>query len=231
MVERARRWMVNGAAAIAAAGLAWVAIGLRPVEGIQPLVRAHLAESGVDNPVTAVLLNFRGADTLLEVAVLTAAAVALFMLRPVYQRSPAATQPITTGPQGTVLLRWFVPRVVPLAALMAGYLWWAGAALPGGAFQAGAVLGAAVTLLLLGGIVPTPSVDDPRIRATMVGGLVAFLLLAALPMMMGMAFLQYPPGLAGPVILAIEAVLTISIAACLVELVAGVPPSRRGMGP
>lgn len=227
MVEPLRRWIVNGAALLAAIGLVWAAIVLQPVEGVAPLVQAHLAESGVENPVTAMLLNFRGTDTLLEIAVLNAAAVALFMLRPVHQRSPSATQPITTGPRSTVLLRWFVPRVVPLAAMMAGYLWWAGAALPGGAFQAGAVLGAAVILLLLGGIVPVPNVDDPRIRATMVGGLVAFLLLAVLPMMMGLAFLQYPPGLAGPLILGIEAILTISIAACLVELVAGVPPSKK----
>lgn len=228
MVEPLRRWVVNVAAIMVAAGLVWAALGLERVEGIQSLVTAHLAESGVENPVTAVLLNFRGADTLLEIAILAAAAVALFMLRPIRRRSPAATQSITTGPQATVLLRWFVPRVVPLAAMMAGYLWWAGATMPGGAFQAGAVLGAAVILLLLGGFLPEPDVDDPRIRATMVGGLVAFLLLASLPMILGLAFLQYPPGLAGPLIVAIEAVLTISIAACLVELVSGVPPSKRG---
>ena len=33
-------------------------------------VAAHLADSGVTHPVTAVLLNFRGYDTLLEIAVL-----------------------------------------------------------------------------------------------------------------------------------------------------------------
>jgi hypothetical protein len=40
----------------------------------------HLAESGVSNPVTAVLLNFRSYDTLLEVAVLVVAMVAVWSM-------------------------------------------------------------------------------------------------------------------------------------------------------
>lgn len=45
-------------------------------------VTANLAESGVSNPVTAVLLNFRAYDTLLELAVLLAAALGILALGP-----------------------------------------------------------------------------------------------------------------------------------------------------
>jgi hypothetical protein len=45
-------------------------------------VLARIGESGVSNPVTAVLLNFRGYDTLLELAVLLAALLGILALGP-----------------------------------------------------------------------------------------------------------------------------------------------------
>ena len=44
-----------------------------PAIDLRPLVSANLAQSGVAHPVTAVLLNFRGFDTLLEIAVMLVA--------------------------------------------------------------------------------------------------------------------------------------------------------------
>ena len=41
-----------------------------------------LAQSGTENPITAVLLNFRGYDTLLEMAVLTSALMGVWALGP-----------------------------------------------------------------------------------------------------------------------------------------------------
>ena len=53
-------------------GYAVLALSSSPT-GLEEQVATHLDTSGVGNPVTAVLLNFRGYDTLLEMAVLLVA--------------------------------------------------------------------------------------------------------------------------------------------------------------
>lgn len=112
-------------------------------------VAAKLEASGVRHPVTAVLLNFRGYDTLLEIAVLLLALLGVLAAsdseRSTGLRLSAAPLP---------LLQAMVRVLAPLMVLMAGYLLWAGAHRPGGAFQAGAVLAAAVVLLYLAGLIP-----------------------------------------------------------------------------
>ena len=51
--------------------LSWTVWTLPPFsDRMQQLVASNMAASGVENPVTAVLLNFRGYDTLLEIGVL-----------------------------------------------------------------------------------------------------------------------------------------------------------------
>ena len=104
-------------------------------------ISAQLPNSGVTNPVTAVLLNFRAYDTLLELAVLLAAALGILAM------GPARPPYRTAGPLLKGLIRWLVPLLI----LTAGYLLWAGAHAPGGAFQAGALLAAAAVMLRLGG--------------------------------------------------------------------------------
>ena len=66
----------------------WTARNGLPVEGYDGApVAAHLAESGVTHPVTAVLLNYRGYDTLLEIAVLLLALLAQAQLLLLARRS------------------------------------------------------------------------------------------------------------------------------------------------
>ena len=119
--------------------LAWAllhALGSAPRDSLPQAIDANLADSGVSNPVTAVLLNFRAYDTLLELAVLLTAVLGILALgkaRPGYQ---------PVGPVFDGLARWLVPVLI----LMAAYLLWAGAHAPGGAFQAGATLAAAGVL-------------------------------------------------------------------------------------
>ena len=76
-------------------GLAGTVIALPfPGEGLAPLVEAYLAESGVRHPVTAVLLNYRGYDTLLEIAVLQAAVLGVLAFRPIRPVSCVEPGPI-----------------------------------------------------------------------------------------------------------------------------------------
>lgn len=194
-----------------------VVIGLPAPPGQLPaLVAAHLDASGVAHPVTAVLLNFRGYDTLLEIGVLLLAVLGTLAVR---EAADSSTQ--VTPPAGTVLAA-LTRLVVPLMVVVAGYLLWAGAHRPGGAFQAGAVLAAAGVLLRLSGRLP-PLEPRWQVRAGLLIGFAVFLAVALGATFTGRGLLSYPPGQAGGWILLIEAALTLSIALILISLFVGAP--------
>jgi multisubunit Na+/H+ antiporter MnhB subunit len=169
-------------------------------------IGANLAISGVSNPVTAVLLNFRAYDTLLELAVLLTAVLGMLALG----RATPGYQP--AGPVFAGLVRWLVPVLI----VTAGYLLWAGAHAPGGAFQAGAMLAAAgVVLRLAGG----SSCGLPRglmLRLLMAAGVGMFLIVGLAQLALGRPFLAWPPAWAGVLILLIETAAMLAIAATLV---------------
>ena len=116
----------------------------RDGSGLAEPALAQLPNSGVTNPVTAAVLNYRGYDTLLEIAVLLLAVLGVWSL--------AQAERAADSPPASPVFRSFIRLVVPLMILLAGYLLWIGAFAPGGAFQGGAVLAAALVLLHLGGI-------------------------------------------------------------------------------
>ncbi len=203
-----------------AAGAAGLAIGAAvwawpdAFAGLGERVDTRLAESGAENPVTAVLLNFRAYDTLLEIGVLVVAVVAVWALSPMHGRVLDADPP---GP----VLAGFVHVLVPVVLLVAGYLLWIGTDAPGGAFQAGAVLAVAGVLLLITGRVAPPQLQAIVERGAVVLGLVAFLAVGVAVMATNRAFLELPDAWAKALILLLESLLTISIAIVLVILFAG----------
>lgn len=185
------------------------------------LTSSLLPASGVVNRVTAVLLNFRSFDTLLELTILLLAVLGIWSLRRGELSENRSGEPATpiqgAGPIQLTLVR----GILPLAILIAGYLTWIGDRAPGGAFQGGAVLGAAGILLTLTARPLTAFFPQPLLRATLVWGLLTFLLLAALPLAGGRLFFQYPAAYAGGFILAIEAAAAISIGLALSLLPGG----------
>ena len=197
------------ACAIALGALIAAALVLTPAND-GAMARAALEalpDSGVSNPVTAVLLNFRAFDTLLEVAVLLLTLVAVWALD---LRLPR-TEALPASPVFNSLLRFSGPVLV----VVAGYLLWVGASEPGGAFQAGAVLAGGCLLLRLAGRW-NPSAGFVRWAVSV--GLLVFLLTAiAMPGLTG-GLLQYPTASAGIWILLIETAATVSIAAILTAL-------------
>jgi multisubunit Na+/H+ antiporter MnhB subunit len=195
------------------AGLTWL-VAMLAVEapGLAPWVTKRLPESGVEHPVTAVLLNFRGYDTLLEVAVLMLALLGAAAAGSVPQAPGGAT---ARAPVFQALTR----NLVPLIVLVAGYLLWRGADAPGGAFQAGALLAGAGVLLNLGGRWRPPA--HAWVRALSAAGFALFLALGLGTMLAGGHFLEYPRDAAGALILLIELVLTASIGLILLLLVVG----------
>jgi len=201
-----------------AVGLAYAVLSLpSQAPGLSDHVAAKLETSGVSNPVTAVLLNFRGYDTLLELGVLLLALLGVWSLG----AAPERREP----PPGLVL-ELLSRLLVPLLILVAGYLLWVGAHAPGGAFQAGSVLATAGVLLLLAGWRLDSRFSGLPLRLALVAGLGMFLLVAVVLMLVGGRLLEYPPSFAGALILLIEAAATLSIAAALAALFLGGRPER-----
>jgi multisubunit Na+/H+ antiporter MnhB subunit len=214
-MRTARALLVLLLCAALGGALVYALLQLPPVALQMPTqVATHLDASGVTHAVTAVLLNFRGYDTLLEVAVLLLALLGVLAGTDIEKRSR-----IPGARPGLPILQAFACLLVPLMVLVAGYLLWAGAHAPGGAFQAAAVLAAAAVLLHLARMLPAWATPRRLQRWGLVAGLLLFLGVAALPMATGSGFmLQYPPAWAGALILLVETGLSASLGLLLAGL-------------
>ena len=186
--------------------------------GLEGVVAENLNMSGVTNPVTAVLLNFRGYDTLLEMSVLLLVLIGVWSLGGMPKQ-----QQLFPGP----VLNLLAKLLVPVLIIVSGYFLWAGADAHGGAFQAGAILGAAGVLLLLTGRQLTGSFTQLILRSILILGLGIFVALGVVMIVQGRQFLEYPASLSGLLILLIEAVATLSIGITLAALFLGGRPTDR----
>jgi multisubunit Na+/H+ antiporter MnhB subunit len=184
--------------------------------GLADAAAAELDRTGVTNPVTAVLLNYRGYDTLLEITILLLAVLAALALVGGWSGGIKRT-----GHAQNPVLRGFVRVLMPVTMLVAGYLLWVGDHAPGGAFQAGAVLASAGVLLLLAGVDWTRRLPRWAERGLLVSGLATFLAVGVGVMPIQGRFLEYPPAAAKWLILVIEAPCGLAIAAALIALSLG----------
>jgi len=182
---------------------------------------AHLSAIGVGNPVTAVLLAYRAMDTMLEKIVLLLALIGVWSLAPDRAWGAAPHIPPGAGADGALVL---LARLLPPVGIVVGiYLLWVGAAAPGGAFQGGAILAAMWLLAMMAGLARVPGVTRPWLRRVVTAGPAAFLAVGLAGFALPGGFLSYPEQYAKPLIIAVEVVLTLSIAAVLGMLVAGPP--------
>lgn len=210
------RWLPLVVLLPVAAGLGYVVLILPPeAAGLGAEIATHLDSSGVRNPVTAVLLNFRGYDTLLEMVVLLLALLGVWSLG-----GPPLRRKAAPGPVLDTLAR----LLAPLLILVAAYLLWVGGHAPGGAFQAGSVLAAAAVLLLLAGWRLPVAFTALPLRLALVAGPAIFVALAVVTLLLEGQLLQYPPQQAGALILLLEAVATLSIGVTLAALFLGGHP-------
>jgi multisubunit Na+/H+ antiporter MnhB subunit len=200
--------------------LSWAVVSLpaKPT-GLTEASLARLSESGVKNPVTAVLLNYRGYDTLLEVGVLLLAIVGVWSLR--RGEWPAGAR------RDRPLLMSLLRVLLPVLVLAAGYLLWIGAFAPGGAFQGGALLGGALVLVMLGGLARPVLHRGGLLRAGLVLGVMVFATVCAITLRLTGGLLQYPPGRGGVWIMVIESAALISIGLTLGLLYLGGRPEEE----
>ena len=188
------------------------------ISGLGGLVAESLNISGVTNPVTAVLLNYRGYDTLLEMGVLLLVLIGVWSLGGIPKQHKLFPGPV---------LNLLAKLLVPILIIVSGYFLWAGADAHGGAFQAGAILGAACVLLLLTGWQLTSSFTERVLRSILILGLACFIALGVILIILGGQFLEYPASHSGLLILLIEALATLSIGITLAALFLGGRPADR----
>jgi multisubunit Na+/H+ antiporter MnhB subunit len=181
--------------------------------GLAPEMRSGAEAIEIKNVVTAVLLDFRGYDTLLEIAVLMLATVAVLAVR----EGPSDTA-ARIEERATTVLHTLTMALLPLMLLVAGHLVWIGSSAPGGAFQAGAVLGAAAIMLALSGYARPGWVGAGAMRGVLAIGLLAFIAVALGSVTVGGALLEYPDEHRKALILFIEVLLTLSIGASIGSL-------------
>jgi len=210
--------------ALVTVGLAAVVLVLPyPAPTLAPAAAANLPAIGLGNPVTAVLLAYRALDTLLEKAVLVVALIGVWSLTPdhLWGGQPGVRR---RADQGDVLVL-LAQLLTPVGVVIGIYIVWVGADDPGGAFQGGTILAAMWILTIIAGIADTPQISRPWLRLVLVAGPAVFLAVGLAGFIVPGAFLAYPTSFAKPLIVTIEAAMTLSIAATLGLLVAG-PPER-----
>jgi multisubunit Na+/H+ antiporter MnhB subunit len=219
----------KGAAALLCASLtaalaaAWFALP-DPAPTLAPQAVEAMPRLGVGNPVTAVLIGYRGWDTLLEKVVLGLALVGIWGLgadsrwggRP-------GLAPVASADDPLLLLARVLP---PPGIILAVYLLWTGADHPGGAFQAGTILATMGILVVLAGLADYPAVSSRKLRLAAMAGTLVFVLTGIAGFALPGGFLSFPEPYAKPVIVMVEVFLVFSIGVTLCLLVAG-PPLRK----
>lgn len=182
--------------------------------GLTAAAQTLLPQSGVEHPVTAVLLNFRAYDTWLEIGVILLGLLAIFAAAGVKLYS----KPGTTARDP--LLRQVIVFFTPVLFLFGAFLLFIGKTGPGGAFQAGVLWGAIGILIHLGGW-PVFALIPRWLRHLLLTlGLGFFIILGFILIAMGAALFEYPRAYAGLLILIMETLAAISIAAALTAIFA-----------
>ncbi len=195
-----------------------------PGPTLAPQAAERLAETGLGNPITAVLMAYRSFDTMLEKVVLVLAVVGVWSLAPDRFWGGAPGAPRAAQPEKT--LAFLAQILAPLGILVGIHVFWAGADEPGGAFQGGAILAALWMIVMMARLTEAPSVGAPWLRIGLVAGPGVFLAAGVAGTAVAGGFFAFPVAFAKPIILFIEAFMVLSIAVSLPMLVAG-PPSRK----
>lgn len=188
---------------------------------LAPMAKANLAQTGLGNPVAAVLFAYRAFDTLLEKVVLLLALVGVWSLAP--DRVWGGVPGFRVYAQPSSVLVFLAQLMPPIGIMIGIYMFWAGADRPGGAFQGGTVLAAMWLLVMIARLQPVPAISLRPLRLLLVAGPIVFIAIGLLGFALADAFLAYPAGYSKASIIVAEATLTLSIGVTLGLLVAGPP--------
>jgi multisubunit Na+/H+ antiporter MnhB subunit len=219
------RLFAAGLCLLVAAALAAVVL-LLPDQGptLAPQSMERLPETGLGNPVTAVLIAFRSFDTMLEKVVLVLGVVGVWSLAADRYWGGAPGEARAERPEPT--LAFFAQMLAPIGILVGVHVFWVGADEPGGAFQGGAILAAMWMIVMMARLTEAPQASAFWLRLALIAGPAVFLAAGVAGAVVAGGFFAYPAGFAKPLILFIETFMTFTIAVTLPMLVAG-PPRRE----
>lgn len=178
--DEARARMVRDGVVAGSVGLGISALCLamltRPFETISAY---HIAQAkplgGGTNVVNVTLVDYRGFDTLGEIAVLAMAALGMQALLSGLVLHPQAGNARKLADRYPIMLRMLMRPLLPLALAVAVYIFLRGHNLPGGGFVAGLITAIA---LLLQYVAAGAGFVAPKLRLPFVGLLAAGLLIA-----------------------------------------------------
>lgn len=205
------RWLRPLVGTLSAMALIIVAAGvwLRAEQSLpawDAVLSAEMGRTEVAHEITGVLLIFRFYDTLLESAVLMLTAVAVLALgRGDVGPRAGLSGALAEQPPIAASLHWLIRVFAPVLFLAGLWLLFAGSTDSGGAFQSGAVL-CAVLILLRSAHVRLEKLTLGWLRPALVAGVVIFILAALTHLNTAFSF---------PVVLTVEILLTLGIAAGL----------------
>jgi len=161
--------------------LSAIPFGHAPLHVGKAILERASAETGADNIVTAILLGYRGLDTLGEVTILFTAAAAAGMVLATAGRGQAQ------GEDAGFIFRTAAWMLFPFLLVVGAYIIIHGHLPPGGGFQGGAILAAAFFTPLLA----SPASPFNHRAAILVEGFagLAFVVIGLLGMLGGSQFL------------------------------------------
>jgi multicomponent K+:H+ antiporter subunit A len=146
IARRLRDGLVAIAAGTGIAAAAY-AVMVRPSPSYADFfLRESVPQGGGSNVVNVIIVDFRGFDTLGEIAVLGIAALAIHALLAGFRPQPVEVPP---GGRRSELLQTVAALLLPIATLVAVFLFLRGHNLPGGGFVAGLVFAVAVLVLYI----------------------------------------------------------------------------------
>ena len=216
------RWFAAAASAVVAGAIAVAVLSLPdPAPTLAPAVAEHLPSIGLGNAVTAVLLAYRGIDTLLESIVVVFALIGVWSLAPDYLWG-GYPGPRQYADPNSILA--YLARVLPPIGIIVGlYIFWVGADLPGGKFQGATILAAMWLLVMMAGLTDAPPINRTWLRILLVAGPLLFIAIGFAGAVTAGAVLAYPEDYAKLLIKVIEAALMPTLTLTLALLVAGAP--------
>lgn len=170
--------------------VASIPFGHAPLHVGRAILERASGETGADNIVTAILLGYRGLDTLGEVTILFTAAAAAGMVLASAGRGQAQ------GEDAGFIFRTAAWMLFPFLLVVGAYIIIHGHLTPGGGFQGGAILAAAFFTPLLA----SPASPFNHRVATLVEGFagLAFIVIGLLGMLGGGQFLTQLFGKGAP---------------------------------
>jgi len=210
-------------------GLVLVAVLVAAVLAVPPepapvadRARARLGATGVDHPVTAVLLSYRVYDTWLEIVVVLAAAMVVLL---VARRADVSGVVPPRRPEP--LQARYVHLLAPVLVMIGVFLVSRGTHTVGGAFQGAAVLAGAALLVWLSGGSGVATVPFHLETALLTVAHAAFVVVVVGTAVVG-APLAYRGTAAAVIVVVVELAVTVAVAYALAVVFLGARAAGAG---